>query len=310
MVWFWLSSILYSFWCGWGNLGLGRLGKGGARTKVTGRIGFRSGQTVMVFWIPDSSPQENHGSNFQHISRSSVVPQATRSGTRGVRRTHLRFYQLPRNARKQMDCSALCSVSACIKKGGFRFRSCRVSQMILKSFNIIHFEPRRVKPRLLKVHRWCVRRTGLFPPLFPIPVKRNSKCGAAHPTSSIIMIYECTHLYSYSAMMDMSTSMLNFVAKYALTGDQTIPRSLVAREASLRSCTVLGLSFVDGKLSDLCFAISISGRRGTFFLQIARPPRLRATRVSIRTFLPFMFHWLARRDLRKQVKYLGHQFDI
>jgi hypothetical protein len=45
-------------------------------------------------------------------------------------------------------------------------------------------------------------------------------------------------------------------------------------------------------------------------LQIARPPRLRATRVSIRTFLPFMFHWLARRDLRKQVKYLGHQFDI
>ena len=194
MVWFWLSSILYSFWCGWGNLGLGRLGKGGARTKVTGRIGFRSGQTVMVFWIPDSSPQENHGSNFQHISRSSVVPQATRSGTRGVRRTHLRFYQLPRNARKQMDCSALCSVSACIKKGGFRFRSCRVSQMILKSFNIIHFEPRRVKPRLLKVHRWCVRRTGLFPPLFPIPVKRNSEVWCR--TSYIVYYYDIW-MYSF-----------------------------------------------------------------------------------------------------------------
>jgi len=92
-----------------------------------------------------------------------------------------------------------------------------------------------------------------FPTSFPYTREKKFKvCGAAHPTSSI-MIYECTHLYSYAAMMDMSTSMLNFVAKYALTGDQTIPRSLVAREASLRSCTVLGPSFVDGKLSEHIF---------------------------------------------------------
>lgn len=103
-------------------------------------------------------------------------------------------------------------------------------------------------------------------PYWPFPYTREKKFRSVRRRTSYIvlsanivyiyiniMIYECTHLYSYAAMMDMSTSMLNFVAKYALTGDQTIPRNLVAREASLRSCTVLGPSLVDGKLSEHIF---------------------------------------------------------
>ena len=107
-----------------------------------------------------------------------------------------------------------------------------------------------------------------------------------------IMIYECTPLYSYAAMMDMSTSMLNFVAKYALTGDQTIPRSLVAREASLRSCTVLGPSLVDRKLSEHIFVspFRFPDDGGQFFANRKTSSIESYTRVSSRMFLPFMFH--------------------